>query len=104
MNSNADWTAHGRTSPASTNAASRSCSPVAPEEGGRHLIGNEGRITLPDLADRARIVARRAPRPKPTPTGLVSPAALLRQIGIAFAHTPGLSTAGSSLMPPDRHC
>ena len=34
---------------------------MAREEGGRHLMGNEGRITLPDLAEQARIVARRAP-------------------------------------------
>src|SRR5438105_1176471 len=31
-------------------------------------------------------------RPETTRTGLVSPAALLRQIGVAFAHTPGLPT------------
>ena len=30
---------------------------MAREEGGSHLIGNEGRINLPDLAKQARIVA-----------------------------------------------
>ena len=61
MNFSGDWTAHERTSPASRNNACRSCSPMAREEGGSHLIGNEGRINLPDLAKQARIVARRAP-------------------------------------------
>jgi len=53
---------------------------MAREEGGSHLIGNEGRINLPDLAKQARIVA--------------SP-----------SHThPDYPQAGSSLMPPDRQC
>ena len=53
---------------------------MAREEGGSHLIGNEGRINLPDLAKQARIVA-------------------------SLSHThPDYPRARSSLIPPDRQC